>query len=51
MLTTHDPDEAAAEAESRRDLCHQVLEQVSVRVMVYAGISGCRVICFLRKLA
>ena len=27
------------------------LEQVSVRVMVYAGISGCRVICLFHKLA
>jgi hypothetical protein len=37
--------------EARRDLRHQVLEQVRVRIMAYAGTSGCRVICLFRKLA
>ena len=37
--------------EARRDLRHQVLEQVRVRVIVYPGTSGCRVICLSHKLA
>ena len=36
--------------EARRDLRHQVIEQVLVIVTVYAGISGCR-ICLFHKLA
>jgi hypothetical protein len=36
--------------EARRDLRHQVIEQVLVIVMVYARISGCR-ICLFHKLA
>ncbi|HXT91917.1 MAG TPA: hypothetical protein VN714_22005 [Trebonia sp.] len=36
--------------EARCDLCHQVVEQARVRVMVYAGSSGCRVSLF-HKLA
>ena len=36
--------------EARRDLRHQVIEQVLVIVMVYAGASGCR-ICLFHKLA
>jgi hypothetical protein len=35
---------------ARRDLRHQVIEQVLVIVMAYAGVSGCR-ICLSRKLA
>jgi hypothetical protein len=30
---------------------HQVLEQLCVRIMAYAGTSGCRVICLFHKLA
>jgi hypothetical protein len=37
--------------EARRDLRHQVIEQVLVIVMVYAGVSGCRLICLFHKLA
>jgi hypothetical protein len=36
--------------EARRDLRHQVIEQALVIVMIYAGISGCR-ICLFHKLA
>jgi len=36
--------------EARRDLRHQIIEQVLVIVMIYAGISGCR-ICLFHKLA
>ena len=36
--------------EARRDLRHQVIEQVPVIVTAYAGISGCR-ICLFHKLA
>ena len=37
--------------EARRDPRHQVIEQARVRVMVYAGSSGCRVIVLFHKLA
>ena len=37
--------------EARRDPPHQVIEQVLVRIMVYGGISGCRVIVLFHKLA
>ena len=37
--------------EARRDPPHQVIEQVLVRIMVYRGISGCRVIVLFHKLA
>jgi hypothetical protein len=36
--------------EARRDLRHQVIEQVLVIVLVYAATSGCR-ICLFHKLA
>ena len=37
--------------EARRDPRHQVIEQALVRIMVYRGLSGCRVIVVFRKLA
>jgi hypothetical protein len=37
--------------EARRDPPHQVIEQVLVRIMVYRGFSGCRVIVLFHKLA
>ena len=37
--------------EARSDPRHQVIEQAGVRVMVYRGSSGCRVIDLFHKLA
>ena len=37
--------------EARRDPPHQVIEQARMHVMVYRGISGCRVIVLFHKLA
>jgi hypothetical protein len=36
---------------TRRDPPHQVIEQPLVRVMIYAGASGCRLIGLFHKLA
>jgi len=37
--------------EAGRDLRHQVIEQPLVRVMIYAGTSGCRFSVLFHKLA
>jgi hypothetical protein len=37
--------------EARSDPAHQVLQETGMRVMIYAGTSGCRRIVLFHKLA